>query len=93
MKIAHPARLAVRVVEVVGVGVEAGVAVGHDHAPDRHDLSQGLDLVQEAHIEVATEVEVVLICGRKGGPREVEVDHLVRELTFIMHSHPYTFHQ
>jgi hypothetical protein len=76
MKIAHPARLAVRVAEVVGVEVEAEVAVGHDHTQDHH---QDLDLVHKAHIEVVIEVEAVLIYGRKDGPQEAEVDHLVHE--------------
>jgi len=79
MKIAHLARLAVRVAEVAGVEVEAEVAVGHDHTLDHQDLHQDLDLAHKAHIEVVTEVEVVLICGRKDGRQEVEVDHLVHE--------------
>ena len=78
-KIAHPARLAVRVAEVIGVRVEVEVAVGHDHTQDHQDLHQGRDLVHEAHTEVVTEVEEVLICGRKDGPQEAEVDHLVHE--------------
>lgn len=93
MKIAHPVRLAVKVAEVIGVGVEAEVAVGHDHTQDQQDLHQDLDLVLEAHTEVVTEVEEVLICGRKDGPQEAEVDHLVHELTFIMPSHLYLYHQ
>lgn len=79
MKVAHPARLAVRVAEVIVVGVEAEVEVGHDHTQDHQELHQDRDLALKAHIEVVTEVEEVLICGRKDGPQEAEVDHLVHE--------------
>merc|ERR1719412_2558800 len=75
MKIAPPALLAVRVAEVIGVGVEAEVAAGHDHTQDHQGLHQNRGLVLEAHTEVVTEVEEVLICGRKDGPQEAEADH------------------
>ena len=57
MRIAHPARPAVKVVEVIGVEAEA--AVGHDHTQDPQDLLQDQDLAQEVRIEVGIEVKEV----------------------------------
>ena len=73
-KIAHLARLAVRVVEVTGSEVEVEVGVGHDHTQDHQDLNQDQDPAQEARTEVGIEVEEVWICVMKDGHLGVEVD-------------------
>ena len=78
MKKVNLVRLVLRVVEVIGVGVEAEVEVGQDHIREHQDLEQDQDHLQEVHTEAGIGV-MVATCVAKDGHQGAGVDLSVRE--------------